>query len=185
MTYEEIFEKIKHSQQKMNRTLSVDIFTIDNNKRIVTICKMHDDYHDLELAMIFKKGTFKIEAIAPKMIRTPYSICLTATEPYQSLVGISAFEKGVLKKIREIIKRNTACTHITEMIEVTFRALFASLENLDGSLFDTGVTSEQHRQLVMSLPGMLNTCKAFNENERNEEILKSAREVIKNSRKKF
>jgi len=168
----------------MSRTLSVDIFTADNKKRVITICKMHDDYHDLELAMVFKKGSFKIEAIAPKMIRTPYSICMNSIEPYKNLVGISAFERGVLRRVKEIIKRNTACTHITEMIEVSFRALFASLENLDGSLFETGVTSEEHRQLVMSLPGMLNTCKAFNEIDKNEDLLKSAREKVSKFRKK-
>ncbi len=181
MTYEEIIEKVKHSQQKMNRSLNVDIYTVDNNKKVVTICKMHDDYHDLELAIIFKKGSFKIEKIAPRMLRTPYSICLQATEPYKNLIGISAFERGVLKKIKELIKRNIGCTHITEMIEVSFRALFASLENLDGSMFDTGVSSEEHRQLVMSLPGMLNTCKAFNENDKNKELLKSAREKLTKS----
>ncbi len=178
MTYEDILEKVKHSQQKMNRALTVDIFTTDNNKKVVTICKMHDDYHDLELAIIFRKGSFKIEEIAPRMLRTPYSICLQATEPYKNLIGISAFERGVLKKVKEIIKRNIGCTHITEMIEVSFRALFASLENLDGSLFETGVSSEEHRQLVMSLPGMLNTCKAFNENDKDAELLKSAREKL-------
>ena len=183
MTYEEIVETVKHNQQKMNRTLTVDIFTTDNNKKVVTICKMHDDYHDLELAIIFKKGSFKIEEIAPRMLRTPYSICLQATEPYKNLIGISAFERGVLKKVKERIKRNIGCTHVTEMIEVSFRALFASLENLDGSLFDTGVTAQEHRQLVMSLPGMLNTCKAFNEADKNEELLKSARKKVTKSRK--
>jgi len=178
MTYEDILEKVKNSQQKMNRALTVDIFTTDNNKKVVTICKMHDDYHDLELAIIFRKGSFKIEEIAPRMLRTPYSVCLMATEPYKKLIGISAFERGVLKKIKEIIKRNIGCTHITEMIEVSFRALFASLENLDGSLFDTGVSSEEHRQLVMSLPGMSNTCKAFNEDDKDIELLKSAREKL-------
>lgn len=183
MTYEEITDKVRHSQQKMNRSLTVDIFTIDDNKKVVTICKMHDDYHDLELAIIFKKGSFKIEEIAPRMLRTPYTICLQTAEPYKNLIGISAFERGVLKKIKELIKRNIACTHITEMIEVSFRALFASLENLDGSLFDTGVSSEEHRQLIMSLPGMLNTCKAFNEKDRDKELLKSAREKLTKSKK--
>jgi hypothetical protein len=183
MTYEEILEEVKHSQQKMNRHVSVDIFTIDNNKKVVTICKMHDDYHDLELAIIFKKGSFKIEDIAPRMLRTPYSICLQATEPYKNLIGISAFERGVLKKVKEIVKRNIACTHITEMVEASFRALFASLENLDGSLFDTGVSSEQHRQLVMSLPGMSNTCKAFNDDDFDKDLLESARKILAEHKK--
>ena len=179
MNYEEILNQVRHSQQSMNRTLSVDIFTIDNKKKVVTVCKMHDDYHDLKLAIIFKKNSFTIEEIAPKMSRTPYSICLNSTEAYKSLIGISAFEKGVLKKIKTIVKRNIACTHITEMIEVSFRALFASLENLDGSLFDKGVSSEEHRQLIMNFPGMINTCIAFNENDKDKNILKQAREKLK------
>jgi len=184
MTYSEIIDKIKHSQQKMNRMLSVDIFTTDNNRKVITVCKMHDDYHDLQLAIVFKKGSFKIEDIAPQMTRTPYPVCMNAAEPYKKLIGISAFEKGVLRKVKEIIRRNEACTHITEMIEVSFRALFASLENLDGSLFKTGVTPDEHRQLVMSLPGMLNTCLAFNQNYKDEELLESAREKVSKARRK-
>jgi len=185
MTYNEILEKIRHSQQKMNRTLSTDIFTIDSGKRIVTICKMHDDYHDIELAMIFRKLSFKIEDIAANMSRTPYSICLNTPKPYKDIIGISAFEKGVLKKIKSIVKRNIGCTHITEMIEVSFRALFASLENLEGSLFASGVSAEEHRQLVIGFPGMLNTCAAFDDKDKDPELLDSARKKLIEYKKKL
>ena len=39
---------------------------------------------------------FNIDA---QMERTPYPICWNSTEIYKDLIGISAFEKGVLKKI--------------------------------------------------------------------------------------
>jgi len=181
MNYKEVLNLVKHQQQLISRSVTVDIYLVD--KKVIVIAKMHDDYHDMRLATIFKKGIFKIVDIAVEMERTPYPICFDSTEIYKDLIGISAFEKGVLKKIRTIIKRKMGCTHITEMLESTLRALFASLESIDGSIFKKGVNKEEHRQLVMHLPGMKNTCLAFNEDYYDENLLKSAREKLSKVKK--
>ncbi len=177
MNYNEILNIIKHKQQVMSRNVTVDIYLVD--KKVITIAKMHDDYHDMKLATIFKKGTYKIVDIDAQMERTPYPICWNSTEIYKDLIGISAFEKGVLKKIRTIISRRSACTHITEMLEATLRSLFASLESLEGALFKKGLTPLEHQQVVMQLPGLKNSCLAFNEENLDEKLLKQGQDKLR------
>ena len=186
MDYEAIQSLAKHHKQVFGRIVKCEMYKLEGEK-ILALTRMHDDYHDMNLALLLD-GSYRIEKIAGKMDRIPYPCC--EEKPLamlKELVGIAVLERGGLKKVKERIPRETGCSHVYEMIESTFRAIFVGSYSIVDQNWN-GVLSldlEEHRQLGIRSPILADTCYAFHRESADEEIVRSAlRKVGEAHRKK-
>jgi len=163
MDFDAIQGLAKHHKQSFGRIVKCEMYKLEGG-RLLAITRLHDDYHDMNLAILLTEG-FRIGEIGGKMDRIPYPCCETRPlEMLSELKGIGVLERGGLKKVKERIPRNMSCTHVYEMIEATFRAIFVGSYSLLGEKWD-GVLSlemEEHRQLGLQSPSLADTCYAFN-----------------------
>ncbi|MGB5196928.1 MAG: hypothetical protein WBN64_07660 [Candidatus Deferrimicrobium sp.] len=92
-----------------------------------------------------------------------------------------------MKKVKERIPWNLGCTHIYEMIESTFRAVFAGSyiiyrQKWEGIL---ELEPEEKRQLHLQSPVLADTCYTYNRESVDEEILAHARKKFEDAEKKI
>ena len=185
MDYEEIKSLAKHHKQVFGRIVKCEMYKLEGEK-ILTLTRMHDDYHDMNLALLLD-GSYRIEKIAGKMDRIPYPCCEEKPLAMLSeLVGIAVLERGGFKKVKERIPREAGCSHVYEMIESTFRAIFVGSysivdQNWNGVL---SLNLEEHRQLGVRSPILSGTCYAFHRESADEEILRSALRKVEEAHRK-
>jgi len=186
MDYEGIKGLAKHHKQVFGRIVKCEMYQLEEGK-ILALTRMHDDYHDMNLAILLD-DSYRIEEIGGKMDRIPYPCC--EEKPLamlSSLTGISVLERGGLKKVKERIPRNAGCSHVYEMIESTFRAIFVGSYSIVDRNWN-GVLSldlEEHRQLGLASPILADTCYAFNRASADEEILQRSRRKVEEAKKKM
>jgi len=175
MDYEAIKNLAKHHKQVFGRIVKCEMYKLEGEK-ILALTRMHDDYHDMNLALLLD-GSYRIEKIAGKMDRIPYPCCEEKPLAMLSeLVGIAVLERGGLKKVKGRIPREAGCSHVYEMIESTFRAIFVGSYSIIDQNWN-GVLSldlEEHRQLGIRSPILADTCYAFHRESADEEIVRSA-----------
>jgi len=175
MDYEAIKSLAKHHKQVFGRIVKCEMYKLEEEK-ILALARMHDDYHDMNLALLLD-SSYRIEKIAGKMDRIPYPCCEEKPLAMLSeLVGIAVLERGGLKKVKERIPREAGCSHVYEMIESTFRAIFVGSYSIIDQNWN-GVLSldlEEHRQLGIRSPILADTCYAFHRGSVDEEIVRSA-----------
>jgi hypothetical protein len=175
MDYEAIKNLAKHHKQVFGRIVKCEMYKLEGEK-ILALARMHDDYHDMNLALLLD-SSYRIEKIAGKMDRIPYPCCEEKPLAMLSeLVGIAVLERGGLKKVKERIPREAGCSHVYEMIESTFRAIFVGSYSIIDQNWN-GVLSldlEEHRQLGIRSPILADTCYAFHRGSVDEEIVRSA-----------
>jgi hypothetical protein len=185
MDYEAITGLAKHHKQVFGRIVNCEMYKLEGEK-ILALTRMHDDYHDMNLALLLD-GSYRIEKIAGKMDRIPYPCCEEKPLAMLSeLVGIAVLERGGLKKVKERIPREAGCSHVYEMIESTFRAIFVGSysivdQNWNGVL---SLNLEEHRQLGVRSSILADTCYAFHRESADEEILRSALRKVEEAHRK-
>ena len=186
MDYEGIKGLAKHHKQVFGRIVKCEMYQLEEG-RILALTRMHDDYHDMNLAILLD-DSYRIEEIGGKMDRIPYPCCEEKPLAMLSdLTGISVLERGGLKKVKERIPRNAGCSHVYEMIESTFRAIFVGSYSIVDRNWN-GVLSldlEEHRQLGLASPILADTCYAFNRASADEEILQRSRRKVEEAKKKM
>jgi hypothetical protein len=186
MDYEAITALAKHHKQVFGRIVKCEMYKLENGK-MLAVSRMHDDFHDMNLAILLD-DKYRIEEIGGKMDRIPHPLCeAKPLEMLSSLKGIGVFERGVLKKVKERIPRNMGCTHIYEMIESTFRAVFVGLHRVRGRKWEEvlALDPEENRQLGIQSPILADTCYAFRRESADEEILERARKKVEEAEKKM
>jgi len=186
MDYEAITNLAKHHKQIFGRIVNCEMYKLEDGK-VLALSRMHDDYHDMNLAILLD-GKFRIGEIDGKMERIPYPCCeKKPLEMLAALKGIGVLERGGLKKVKELIPRNLGCTHIYEMIESTFRAIFVGSYSLHGQKWEGVLTLdlEENRQLGLQSPVLVDTCYAFNRESADEQVLASARKKVEDAKKKM
>ncbi len=183
--YEAIKGLAKHHKQVFGRIVKCEMYKLDGG-RILALTRMHDDYHDMNLAILLDDG-YRIVEIAGKMDRIPYPCCEEKPlEMLSDLAGISVLARGGLKKVKERIPRNTGCTHVYEMLEAAFRAIFVGSYSIVDQHWN-GVLSldlEENRQMGLRSPVLADTCYAFNRASADEEVLKRALEKVEEARRR-
>ncbi len=186
MDYEAIKALARHHKQSFGRILKCEMYKLEDG-HLLTITRLHDDFHDINLAILLS-DSYSIEEIAGKMDRTPQSCCETKPlEMLSSLKGIGVMERGSLRKVKERIPRNMSCTHIYEMIDATFRSIFAGNSSILGQRWE-GVLSldmEETRQLGIQSPILADTCYVFNLESADPVILERARKKVEEARRKM
>ena len=184
MDYEAITSLAKHHKQVFGRLVSCEMYMLEDGKKLA-LSRMHDDYHDMNLAILLD-DSFRIVEIGGMMGRIPYPCCeKKPMEMLGSLKGVGVLERGGLKKVKERIPRNLGCTHVYEMIESTFRAIFVGSYSIYNQKWE-GVLDldlEENRQLGLQSPALTDTCYAFNRESKDEKILARACEKVEEARK--
>lgn len=185
MDYEEIKSLTKHHTQVFGRIVKCEMYKLEEGK-ILALSQMHDDYHDIQLAILLS-DSYRIEEIAGKMDRIPYPCCEEKPlEMLAKLRGIDVLVRGGLKKVKERVPRNIGCTHVYEMIESTFRAIFVGSYSIVDRKWE-GVLSldmEENRQLALHSHNLTDTCYAFNRASADEEVRKRARKKVEEAKRK-
>jgi len=186
MDFEAIRGLAKHHKQMFGRTVKCEMYRLENGSRLA-IAQMHDDYHDMSLAILLSDA-YRIEEIAGKMDRIPYPCCETKPlEMLSVLKGIAVLERGGLKTVKERIPRNMSCTHVYEMLESTFRAIFVGSYGIADKKWE-GVLDlelEENRQLGLQSPILADTCYAFNFQSADPGVLERARKKVEDARRKM
>ena len=179
MEYKDIRDLAKHHKQMFGRIVKNEIYKLKDG-RVLAVTRLHDDYHDMDLAILLS-DTFRIEEIAGRMDRIPYPCCETKPlEVLSSLKGIGVMERGGMKQVRERIPRNLGCTHVYEMIESTFRAIFVGSHTILYGDWEEllDLCPEEHRQLGLQSPILVESCYAFNAEMADPETLQRAQEKL-------
>ncbi len=186
MDYEAIKGLAKHHKQVFGRIVKCEMYKIEDG-RILALSRMHDDYHDMNLAILLDSA-YRVEEIGGKMDRIPYPCCeKKPLEMLSALKGIAVMERGGLKKVKAAIPRNLGCTHIYEMIESAFRAIFVGSYSIHGQKWEgiLDLDLEENRQLGLRSPVLADTCFAFNLGTVDERVLENARRKVGEARKKM
>jgi hypothetical protein len=186
MDFETIRELAKHHKQSFGRILKCEMYKLEGG-RLLTITRLHDDFHDMNLAILLSDD-YRIEEIGGKMDRIPQPCCETKPlEMLSSLKGISVLERGGLRKVKERIPRNMSCTHIYEMLESTFRSIFVGSYSILGQKWDGVLTleMEENRQLGIQSPVLADTCYAFNLESADLVVLERARKKVEEAHRKM
>src|SRR5512134_1579726 len=186
MEYEGIKGLAKHHKQVFGRIVNCEMYQLEEG-RLLALSRMHDDFHDISLAIVLTREN-RIVEIAGKMDRIPYPCCETRPlEMLTVLKGIGVLERGGLKKVKERIPRNLGCTHVYEMIESTFRAIFVGSYRIHGQKWEgvLDLEPEENRQLGLQSPVLADTCYAFNRDSADVEVLSRARKKVEEAAKKM
>ncbi len=185
MDYETIKGLAKHHKQAFGRIVKCEMYTLEKGRHLA-LTRMHDDYHDMNLALLLDES-FRIREIAGRMDRIPYPCCESRPlEVLGALKGIGVLERGGLKEVRKRIPRNQGCTHIYEMIESTFRSIFVGSYSIFGQKWEgiLELEMEENRQLGLRSPILADTCYAFHPASLEEGVLARALAKVEEARKK-
>ncbi len=186
MDFDAIKGLAKHHKQAFGRIVKCEMYKLEEGQ-VLALTRMHDDFHDLNLAILLDE-TYHIREIAGKMDRIPYPICeKKPLEMLSALKGIGVMERGGLKKVKERIPRNMGCTHVYEMLESTFRAIFVGSYRITDTKWEgiLDLDMDEHRQLGVKSPLLGDSCYAFNTASIDEETHARALEKIGEARKKM
>lgn len=168
MTFDDLMALAKYKKQTFGREVRCATYRIDD--KVLAVTHMHDDFHDMRLAMLVDEK-MEIHEVACEMERIPYGSCLEVPPRYETLKGMSIFQKGVLKEIRARIPREQGCVHVFEMLESTLRSLFAAISSHRGEYVRLNLDRDESQQLAIANPILRNTCWSFNDDGKNEETL--------------
>ncbi|MCL5884106.1 MAG: DUF2889 domain-containing protein [Deltaproteobacteria bacterium] len=186
MDYGAIKALAKHHKQVFGRIVNCEMYQLEEGK-LLALSRMHDDYHDMNLAILLDDA-YRIREIAGTMDRIPYPQCeKVPLDGLAALKGIGVLERGGLRAVKERIPRNMGCTHLYEMIESTFRAIFVGSYRIIGQKWE-GVLSldmEENRQLGLRSSILADTCYTFNTASVDAEALARAREKVDEAKRKM
>lgn len=176
--FDELKARARHTRHNFVRDIRSEVTSLDNNQ-ILIVTRLLDEYHDLSVAMVLD-AELCIAEIACKAERMPYPTCEESEGAYDSLIGLNVYQRGILREIRSRVEREAGCTHFTELIEASLRALFAGLYNVRRSVdIENLITIEQRRQLNIRRPMLAGTCRSFRKSDRNDGEFEVAIERIR------
>ena len=186
MDFDAIKGLAKHHKQVFGRIVKCEMYKLENGKALA-LTRMHDDFHDMNLAILLD-DTYHIEEIAGKMDRIPYPCCeKKPLEMLSALKGVGILERGGLKKVKERIPRNMGCTHVYEMLESSFRAIFVGSYRITDAKWEgiLDLDMDEHRQLGVKSALLRDSCYAFNAVSLDEEMFLRAMGKVEEAQKKM
>lgn len=149
-----LFEK-----QTFHRTVSTEVYLTSEGALVVA--KLHDNYHDMEMAVLVDRETYVIKDISAVMNRYPFDTCVFSWNSYKRLIGLRLMGGGVLHRIHEMIPRVDGCSHLYTALEACLRALFigAGYEDLKSS--SRKEAQNEHQDMLRQHPLTRDTCVSF------------------------
>ena len=179
-SFDRLIGLARHHKQTFGRQVNAEIYRPTENQ-ILAVVRMHDDYHDMRLAMLIGAKSLTIEGIGARMDRIPYPICEQAITSLEPIEGLYIFKRGILKEIKTLIPRAYGCTHLGELIEAGLRSLFAEIEPSMLQEYKEQISSlslEERRHLFMRHETLQNTCVAFNTDNQDPKIASSTGKTL-------
>ena len=158
-TVAELKKLALHARQTFHRTVATEVYLTDEGALVVA--KLHDNYHDMELAVLVDRETYVIKDISAVMHRYPFDSCVFSWSSYKRLIGLKLLGGGVLHKIHSMIPRVDGCTHLYTALEASLRALFigAGYEDLKADASDED--HKRHQDMLRQHPLTKDTCVSF------------------------
>ena len=180
MDFDELKALSRHQRQSFGRQVMVECYRTDAGWLSVT--HLHDDVHDMEMGLLVDPETLVITCARGRMERFPFGTCPFALESLPRLEGMAILGKGILKEAHRRIPREEGCTHLTEMLEATLRALFAfvSMERTDPAR--KNMVLEEKRHLLIDNVVLGGSCLSFSTRLRDPEVAEQARVHLQQER---
>jgi len=146
-------------RQTFHRVVSTEVYLTEEGA--LSICKLHDNYHDMETAMLVDRGTYEIKDIATVMNRYPFESCVYSWDSYKRLIGLKVMGGGVLHKVHELIPRVDGCSHLYTALEACLRALFIGAGYEEMQRNPSFQTRSERQDFLRQLPLTKDTCVSF------------------------
>jgi hypothetical protein len=175
-SFESLRAMTRHTSQVFGRSITCEIYRPEEG--ILAITRMHDDFHDIELALLVDVSTLNITTARARMDRIPFGTCFEAIPALHGLEGLHIFQPGVLKEAHRRIPRELGCTHLGEMFESTLRALFAHVASYQRNRLKDVLTREERRQLNILNPSLRGSCRTFRAADQDPETVKRAQDKL-------
>src|SRR5689334_9580656 len=119
-TFEQLRDLSRHQRQAFGRQIHCEVYRTERGPLAIT--RLHDDVHDMQMAVLIDPETRTIHSARGRMERFPFGTCPFALESLHRLDGMPIHERGTLKEVHRRIPREEGCTHLAEMLEATLRS---------------------------------------------------------------
>ncbi len=153
-----------NQRQTFHRTVATEVYLTEEGALVVA--KLHDNYHDMEMAVLVDRDTYVVKDISAVMHRYPFDTCVFSWNSYKRLIGLKLMGGGVLHKIHNMIPRVDGCTHLYVALEACLRALFigSGYEDLKSNANEED--HKRHQNMLRQHPLTKDTCVSFRNDEK-------------------
>ncbi|MCB9770534.1 MAG: DUF2889 domain-containing protein [Candidatus Omnitrophica bacterium] len=148
-----------NQRQTFHRTVATEVYLTDEGALVVA--KLHDNYHDMEMAVLVDRESYVIKDIDAVMNRYPFETCVFSWMSYKRLIGLKLMGGGVLHKVHEMIPRTDGCTHLYTALEACLRALFIGAGYEDLKSGAQKAARKEHQDMLRQHPLTKDTCVSF------------------------
>lgn len=146
-------------KQTFRRSVTSEVYLTEEGA--LALCRLLDNYHDMEMALLVDTETQVIKDVAAKMYRYPFESCVLSWNIYKRLIGLKVMGGGVLHQVHQLIPRVDGCSHLYAALEACLRALFigAGYEDIENT--QRFKNREEVLAHLRQLPLTKDTCVSF------------------------
>lgn len=144
----------------LERNINIQTKKLKNGNLLVK-SSILDLHHSMFFEMEIDISTRQIESVRADMIKAPYPECKNALANIQKIVGLR-LERGLAKRMAEILGKNTGCTHMLEIAITGARTASYTILNIlaEGKKWkDIMETDEERYEIVRAY--LDNSCIVF------------------------
>jgi len=144
----------------LERNINVQIKRLDEDSIFVR-SSILDLHHSMFFEMEIDFITREITKVNAAMVKAPYPECQDALANLQKCVGLR-LERGLSKRMADILGKNTGCTHVLEIALAGARTASYAILNIlaEGRMWKEIMASDEERYEVVK--GYLdNSCVVF------------------------
>ena len=146
-------------RQSFHRNVSSEVYLTEEGA--LAVCKLVDNYHDMEMAMLVDRDSYEIKDIAATMNRYPFESCVLSFDSYKRLIGLRVLGGGVLHKVHQLIPRVDGCSHLYTALEACLRALFIGAGYEEIMEKGRSRPQSEKQEYLRHLPLTRDTCVSF------------------------
>jgi hypothetical protein len=128
---------------------------------IIVKSSILDLHHNMFFEMKIDIKTKEILSVSAEMAKIPYLECKDALTNVDMLVGLK-LERGLIKRMAEILGKNTGCTHVLEIAIAAARTASYTILNIlsEGKKWKEIMASDEERYDVVKAY-LDNSCVVF------------------------
>ena len=144
----------------LERNINVQIKSLDKGTLFVK-SSILDLHHSMFFEMEIDFITREIIKVNAAMVKVPYPVCQNALANIQKCIGLR-LERGLAKRMADILGKNTGCTHLLEIALTGARTASYAILNIlaEGRMWKDIIASDEER--YEAVRGYLdNSCVAF------------------------
>ncbi len=154
-------EQIPQLKELYQRNINVTVERLDDDHILVQASLLDLD-HSIRFSMEVHAASRTITAGSAQMIRVPFHKC-RETLPLAGQIAGLVIERGINRRLADILGHNTGCMHLVELAMTAARMAAAVLVEAGGGLVDREhfeSLSEEER-IAIGMPFLKNTCLVF------------------------